>query len=258
MNWSQVAAQLYTVRDHCRNAKDLAETFTKLRSIGYEAVQVSGIGSIPAAEVRQIATDTGVHLCAAHSPSDDVRKNPEAEADRLEEMGVKISAYPYPAGVDFSDPASVKAMVSDLENAARIFAQRGLSLGYHNHGVEFVRLGNETVLEYILRSTEGSPLKMELDTYWVQYGGGDPVDWCRKAAGRLPAMHLKDYGFAAEQNKPVFAEIGQGNLNFAPIIAAAEESGCQWFIVEQDVCPGNPFDSLRTSAEYLRCQLCRD
>ncbi len=36
------------------------------------------------------------------------------------------------------------------------------------------------------------------------------------------------------------------------IIATAERCGVRYFVVEQDTCPGNPFDSLRISGDYLR------
>jgi hypothetical protein len=31
--------------------------------------------------------------------------------------------------------------------------------------------------------------------------------------------------------------------------------GCAWFIVEQDTCPGDPFDSLRQSFDYIKANL---
>ena len=40
------------------------------------------------------------------------------------------------------------------------------------------------------------------------------------------------------------------------IVAVAEGSGCRWFIVEQDTCPGDPFESLRKSFEYIKENLC--
>ena len=46
-------------------------------------------------------------------------------------------------------------------------------------------------------------------------------------------------------------EIGSGNLDWPRLIPAAEKSGCQWFIVEQDTCPGDPFDSLKSSFDHL-------
>ncbi len=47
-----LAAQLYTVRAFCQTASDLAASLEKIRSIGYQAVQVSAIGPIPDAEVK--------------------------------------------------------------------------------------------------------------------------------------------------------------------------------------------------------------
>ena len=50
-------------------------------------------------------------------------------------------------------------------------------------------------------------------------------------------------------------EIGYGNLDFKAIVAAAEASGCEWFIVEQDSCPGDPFDSAKLSFDYIKANL---
>jgi len=255
MKLDQVAVQLYTLREFCKTESDLAVTLAKVKEIGYQAAQISGIGAdIAPAKVRQICTDHGIINCATHEKSDLIRKDPLAAVERVKASGASLSAYPYPAGVDFSDPASVKAMISDLGEAARIFAENDCRLAYHNHAIEFVRMGEETILDHILRAT-GDQLGMELDTYWVQYGGADPVAWCTKATGRLPALHLKDYSFTTE-NKPAFAEVGHGNLDFAKIIPAAEAAGCKWFIVEQDICPGDPFDSVRKSFEYIKANLC--
>jgi sugar phosphate isomerase/epimerase len=94
----------------------------------------------------------------------------------------------------------------------------------------------------------------ELDTYWVHFGGGDCVEWCRKLRGRLPFIHLKDYAITRER-QPIFCEIGVGTLPFKRIIAEAERSGCQWFIIEQDTCPNDPFDSLKISFDYVKANL---
>lgn len=251
MKLSQVAAQLYTLREFCKTEGGLAETARQVREIGYEAVQVSGIGPIEPATVRTIMSDHGLAICATHESPDLIRHEPLRAVERLKTFGAVYTAFPYPSGVDFRDPAAIKAMVSDLESAGAVFRQNGCVLAYHNHAIEFCRLGEETVLDYIERATSPENLVFELDTYWVQFGGGDPAAWSGKCRGRLPALHLKDFGFGAD-NKPFFAELGSGNLDFRRIIPAAEASGCQWFIVEQDICPGDPFESIRKSFEYLK------
>ncbi|MEI8063705.1 MAG: TIM barrel protein, partial [Verrucomicrobiota bacterium] len=119
----------------------------------------------------------------------------------------------------------------------------------------FQRVAGRSVLEIIYAETDQRYLQGEPDTYWVQHGGGDPVAWCERLKGRLPIIHLKDYTVLSD-NKATYTEIGNGNLNWKKIVAAAEKSGCQWFIVEQDTCLGDPFDSLGQSFEYIRDNLC--
>ena len=257
MKTPQIAAQLYTVRDFCISATTLAETAKKLRAIGYEAVQVSGVsGDIPAAEIKKILTGEGLRICATHENAQLIRENPLAVVERLKTLGVVHTAYPYPAYVDFADAAAVKAMVSDLEVAGGVLRENGCVLSYHNHAIEFLRVGGEVLMDYIARATSPENLKFELDTYWVQFGGGDPVEWCKKAAGRMPLLHCKDYGFGVD-NQPHYAEVGHGNLNFPAIVAAADAGGCEWFIVEQDTCPGDPFVSLEKSYRFMREHLSR-
>jgi sugar phosphate isomerase/epimerase len=115
-----------------------------------------------------------------------------------------------------------------------------------------MRIGGQPILDIIYGETDPHFLQAELDTYWIQIGGGNPVEWCEKMANRMPMLHIKDLG-VNEEHTAVYREIGQGNLNWPAIIGAAEASGCLWFIVEQD---GNwidddPFKSLRMSFEYI-------
>lgn len=254
MKLDQVAIQLYTLRDHCRTGPELASTLKRVREIGYTAAQVSGVGPLTPEEIRAIADGEGVHLCATHESGDAIRKETGKVIERLKAMGVTQTAYPYPSGVDFSDPASVEAMIEDLERAGRMMAAEGITLSYHNHAIEFVRWGAGTVLDHIYASTDAAALQAELDTYWVHYGGGDVVRWCERMKGRLPLIHLKDYQFTLK-NTHAFSEVGAGNLDFVRICAAAEASGCRWFIVEQDSCPGDPFDSISQSFNYIRDHL---
>ena len=57
---------------------------------------------------------------------------------------------------------------------------------------------------------------------------------------------------AVVDNKQVFAEVGEGNLNWPAILEACKEANIRWYIVEQDVCPGDPFESLAVSLRNLQ------
>ena len=53
------------------------------------------------------------------------------------------------------------------------------------------------------------------------------------------------------EGEQVFAEIGQGNLNWEKIIDATKNSKIEWIVVEQDFCQSDPFDCLKTSYHFL-------
>ena len=68
MKINQVAAQLYTLRDHLKTPEDIARSLKKVRAIGYQAVQVSGMGPIGEAELLKILANEGLTCCATHEP----------------------------------------------------------------------------------------------------------------------------------------------------------------------------------------------
>ena len=251
MRITQLAAQLYTIHKHCQNAADLARSIGKLRAIGYTAVQVSAVGPIPEAEIVAIMAGEGMAICATHEPPAKILLEPERCIARLRLLGCKLTAYPYPSNVDLASAGAVNEMIAQLDAAGAKFHAAGMTLGYHNHAIEFVRHQGKLLLDRIFAQTDPRHLASELDTYWIHYGGGDVLEWCRKLRGRLPFIHLKDYGYSRE-NKPVDCEIGEGTLDFARILAEAEAGGCEWFIVEQDNPRSDPFESLRMSFDYIK------
>jgi sugar phosphate isomerase/epimerase len=131
MKLSQVAAQLYTVRDFCKTALDLAASLKKIRAIGYPAVQVSGIGPIAEDELVKRLAGAGLICCATHEPGQKILDEPQAVVARLKKIGCRHTAYPYPGGVDFSTLASLKSFAGKLNAAGKALHDAGLVLSYH-------------------------------------------------------------------------------------------------------------------------------
>ncbi len=254
MKISQVAVQLYTLRDFLKTPADIAATLRKVREIGYQAVQASGIGPIDPAELARMIAGEGLTLCATHESSVDILQDPAKVIAKMHALGCALTAYPFPNGVDFSKEADVAALIAGLRASGKRFREAGITLCYHNHAHEFRKLNGKVILERIYDEVPAADLKAELDTYWVQMGGADVVAWMDKMAGRQPIVHLKDCG-VDKDNKTGFCEIGAGNLPWERIIAAADAGGTEWFAVEQDSTPGNPFDSVRQSFDYIQAHL---
>jgi sugar phosphate isomerase/epimerase len=255
MNIHQIAAQLYTVRDFAKTPTEIAQTLKKIRAIGYEAVQISGLGPISEKELIAILEGEGLTCCATHEDGNMILNETQQVVEHLKKLGCPLTAYAWPAGIKFDTLAEVKSFAARLNAAGKVLHEAGQVLCYHNHHIEFRRLAGKPILEILFAETDPQYLQGEPDTYWIQHGGGDPVEWCERLKNRLPILHMKDYTVTTD-NKATFAEIGNGNLNWKRIIPAAETAGCKWFCIEQDTCPGDPFDSLKQSFQYTRDNLC--
>jgi sugar phosphate isomerase/epimerase len=246
-----VAAQLYTIRAFTQTPKDLAESLTKIKQMGYTAVQVSAIGAVPDAEVKSMVDDLGLKICITHIGYDRLWKDTEsviAQHKLWDCRHVAIGSMP-PAYREEGE-AGFRRFATEAAAVGEKLAQAGLTFSYHNHSFEFVRFGSRTGLDIIYETADPRYLQSEIDTYWVQYGGGDPAEWIRRMKGRAPVVHYKD--MVIVDNQPTMAEIGEGNLNWPAIIKATEEAGSEYAAVEQDICRRDPFESLQISYNNLR------
>lgn len=246
-----LAAQLYTLRDYCKTAPQLAKSLKKVAAIGYKAVQISGLGPIDPKEVAKIAKDNGLTIAATHMGWDSFLKDLGGVIDTHKLWDCNHPAIGGLPGEYFS-LAGLKKFIRELKPVAAKLAAAGMDFSYHNHNHELARHGRKTWLEMLYGQTDGDTLKAEIDTYWIQAGGGDPAAWIKDCSGREPLLHLKDMTITGDRQMR-FAEIGMGNLNWKRILKAAAKGGVEWYIVEQDECyERDPFDSLAISYRNLR------
>ena len=254
MKNTQLAAMLYTVRDHLLDPPAFARSIERLKAIGYLAVETIPSHTVSDKDVAKICDQAGVKIAAAHVPGQAVLERPETIVEKLQLIGANLAVYAYPAGVDLSSRTDVERLAHRLEQSAQALKQAGMTLAYHNHALEFVRLGNELAFD-VLRKNAPS-LSFELDAYWVQYAGVNPERLTRELGSTLVSLHLKDFGVSPKHGEPPFmAEVGQGNLDFPVLVGDAEHAGCRWFVVEQDITPGDPFESLERSFQYVQREL---
>lgn len=254
MKLSQVAAQIYTVRDYLSDSMVFGQTIERLKAIGYPAVELIPSNTVSDKEIATICRGAGITVAAAHVPGKTLLEQPQAIVEKLQILGTKLGAYAFPGGVDLGSASEVNRLADALQNAATVLSGAGLTLAYHNHAMEFSRLDGELVYEIF--SKRAPAMSFEFDTYWAQYGGVSPERWIQKLGTKLASLHMKDYGVPAKHDDPPFmAEVGYGNLDFPTLVSEAEKVGCQWFVVEQDFTSRNPFDSLELSFRYVKEKL---
>ncbi len=249
MATSQLAAQLYTLRDFMKTPADIATTFKKVKTIGYNAVQLSGLGPIAPQELADILTGEGLQAIITHTGFPRLQNELDAVIAEHKLWNCPNLAIGSMPG-EFRSPEGIMKFAAFSNEVGKKLADAGLTFSYHNHSFEFAKDENGvTWLDNLYNNADPRYLQAELDTYWVQHGGADPVAWIEKMSGRMPVIHFKDMVIVGEQQ--AMAEVGEGNLNWARIIPACHAAGVQWIAVEQDVCRRDPFDCLATSYQNL-------
>ncbi len=245
-----LGAQLYTTRKLCQTIEGVAETFAKVRKIGYAEVQISAFGPVDPKDVAKALEDNALKVASTHMKWDRFCNDLDAV---IEEHHLWNCKHPAVGNLpdEYRTPDGLRRFLDELPGVTEKLAAEGMDFSYHTHSWEMVRYGEKTWLEMLFEKTDPKDLKAELDTYWIQYGGGDPVTWIRRCAGRQPLLHLKDMVVTAslEQRQ---AEIGEGNLNWTEILRTAEEGGVEHALIEQDNCyDRDPFECLAISYRNL-------
>ena len=249
MDKYSIVAQLYTLRDYLKAPDQIFETLKRVKEIGYHAVQISGLGPIDPLQLKKMVDEVGLKICVTHIPYDRLKNDVEAvikEHKLWECEYVGLGAMPQQFR---SSENGYFEFLTDISIIAKKISESGLKFVYHNHKFEFEKFDGITGIEILFDKTDPETFGFELDTYWIQAGGANPVDWIKKVEGRMEVVHLKD--MAIKEDQQIFAEVGEGNLDWTLIIQACRETGVKWYAVEQDVCQCNPFDSLRMSLRYL-------
>ena len=251
--FKNLGVQLYTIRDYMKDPEIADVAFAKLARLGYTEAHTAGCEFDPIL-FRDLLAKHGINIIGTHYDWGKIVSEPE-ETMALHRLwgttNVGIGGMPGPARKDLDE---LKKFIEEFNRTAELYAKNGFRLTYHNHHFEFIRIdGYKTLMDYLYEGLDPATTSFVLDTCWVSAGGGDVVDWMHKLKGRIDILHLKDMGRLANPNPShcFITEIGQGNIWWEGVIESAIKAGVKSYVVEQDTCPGDPFDSLKISSDYL-------
>lgn len=261
-----IGLQLYTVRDAME--ADPLGTLAKVAAIGYNSVEGAtytgsekfyGMGP---KEFKKVLKDNGLMMPSAHYRlGEDMEKGAIVKGtilhdwnkaiDDASELGLKYMVCAWLSEAERGDLDHYKKIVEDLNKAGEQCKKSGIQLCYHNHDFEFIKQGN-TEPYSILLGADKNLVKMEVDLYWLTKAKQDIIKLFNDHPGRFPLWHVKDMDKTPEQN---FAAVGTGLINFKEIFKHKKTAGMKYFFVEQDKCPGSPFDAITTSYNYIKKNL---
>jgi sugar phosphate isomerase/epimerase len=244
-----IGLQLYTVRDAM--GKDPLATLAQVAQIGYNSVEnATYTGSekfygMDASTYKKVLANNGLKANSGH-----YRLGEE------QEKGADVNGtilHDWQKAVDDASAVGLKYMVcaylSAYERGDQDRYKKLADIFYHNHDFEFQMQNGVFPYDILLERTDKDLVKMEVDLYWVKKAGQDPLALFQKHPGRFPLWHVKDMSKEADQS---FAEVGSGIIDFKTIFQHKDEAGMKFFFVEQDKCPGSPFESISHSYKFIK------
>ena len=265
-----VALQLYTVRDEMQ--ADFEGTLKKVKALGYDGVEFAGLFDKTADEIKKLCDEIGLVPISAHVPLDDMVADPDGVLSAYAQIGCKYVVVPYLTEERRPGTDGWEKTIADVRLCAEVAKKLGMTMLYHNHDFEFLKVDGEYALDILYNSVPADLLQTELDTCWVNVGGENPADYIAKYSGRSPVVHLKDFVMkgkggklyeligidddadTAEEDAFSFAPVGSGCQDMPAILEASVKADAEWVVVEQDrPAKGHtPMQSAQMGREYLK------
>lgn len=266
MTQPQLSIQLYTVNDQL--VADLDGTLARLAAMGIR--QVEAYAFVDRADALAEAFGRhGLEARTGHAPlaSDEIRFGdrviPVPSHDDVfaaaTTLGLEYVIDPFVPIERWLDAAAIADTAARLNAAAKAAAAHGLKVGYHNHAQEFAaEVDGVNGYEYFA-SLLDDDVALEVDLFWAATAQVDVAALLRRLGDRVKALHVKD-GVIGENPFVVGSSgldkttldqrsAGQGELPLLDYLAAAPS--CEFAVIEFDHFPGDIFDGVQGSVEFL-------
>ena len=254
---------------------------SEMVSLGISATEFGPEGFLPDAPADRAAAlaDAGLSAVGGFFPVVLHREVPDPLPSIERELAAYVaagattlvlSAVTGGAGYDATEQltdAEWTTLLTNLDRALDAAAAVGVVATLHPH------LG--TVVETpeaVERVVAGSRIGLCLDTGHYTLGGGDPVAFVQRHAGRIVHAHLKDVSLAVAGRvrageidyregvrQGMYRSLGAGDARVGEIVAALSDAGYDgWYVLEQDtviesdVDAATALENARRSVAYLR------
>jgi sugar phosphate isomerase/epimerase len=264
--WAQgrpipLGLQLYTVRQDL--ARDYDGTMRQLSAIGIRNVQANlTMSGKSSADQKKLYDSLGISWKSIHAGGDALRGNIQPTIDEAAKVGITNITCSFPLFP--IDRAKIMAgpTLDDWKRNAETFNKcgqackaAGMTFGYHNHNLEFRKIGAVVPYDLLLKQTDPSLVLMEMDIGWVVAGGADPAAYLTKYPTRFHSLHIKDLknqGIPNTNMKMTSAIIGQGIIDWKKLIPVIHKTSVEhaFLEIEEPYVP-SPMGMVKASFEYL-------
>ena len=233
-----LGVQTYTFRRSIGN--DPVKVLDTIKKLGFTEIEGGG-GRMHPAEFKKLCDERGISIPSTGAGYEDLVNKIDSVVWRAKLLGAKYVMCAWiPHQNNVLTFENAKKAVEEFNSAGKILKENGLTFCYHAHGYEFQPHEGGTLLDYMIKNTNPEYVSFQMDIFWIQFGGGDPVAVLKKYGNRWKMMHLKDMrkgtkkdltGLTSVEND---VTLGTGELDLPAIFKEARKVGIKHYFIEDE------------------------
>jgi sugar phosphate isomerase/epimerase len=263
------------------NSEDEARrTLASIKAAGYDGIELCGfmlhpmgfmirmltkaagmpVGKGGKFDWNGIVKDSGLAVVSLHTDLGSLERDPEAVVKEAQSYGTENLVITGMYRFDYSDENTVKELANRLNKAGSVLKGSGMSLMYHNHNCELLKMPDgRTSYDILIDETDPELLSFEFDSYWLTEGGADALGVMKRLGERMKLWHINDRGTRQKGvcMTPILKtdsmELGTGNMPLDALCEQAVKNGIEAVILEshRNWIDNSPVKSLELSAKWL-------
>ena len=266
----------------CKNEAATKDVLRSVKAMGYDEIELNGFMTHPTSffvrmltklagmptgkagkyDWKKLVRDAGLGVTSIHfdlgTLERDLTACIQAAKDYPTSRIVVTGMYRF----DYSDLKALEELSTRLNKVGEQLAQSGIELLYHNHNVEFKRVGekNQFAYEILMERLNPDWVNFEFDSYWAAEAGVNVYSLMRRLGKRLKLHHINDRG--SKEKGPYMTpiikndsmELGTGTMDLETLLQIDREAGVDTVILEthRNFIDGSPLRSLEISGQYLQ------
>ncbi|ERM84715.1 sugar phosphate isomerase [Rhodonellum psychrophilum GCM71 = DSM 17998] len=249
----EIALQLYSLREQMKT--DVSGSHQLVADWGIKNLEGGGTYGMAQEEYKKMLKALDLSIVAVGADYNKLKENPQEIIDNAKAYGAKYATcfwIPHTSG-NFSFKEAMEA-VELFNKTGKMFKDAGITLTYHPHGYEFKTHGDGFLFDYILENARNFDFNM--DVFWVQMGGGDPLAIMKKYPSKFPLLHLKDRAHGTPGSSDGSGDVetnvvlGTGDVDIKGLIKQAQKSGTKYLIIEDE--SSRSVEQIPQSVAYIK------
>jgi len=241
--------QLSSIKAYMQTEAEARRSLGRLAEMGYRAAQIQWTGrEVTPAALAAALKESGMYAVSVQDYTHAVLDDAEYYlrlADACAFTDITISGIP----AEELTPEGICRFADRIAPFHRQLMAEGRTLTFHPRWQELSDVEGRSVLARLMEASDPA-LRVLPDVNHIVRAGLDAPAFVTSLAGRISMLHAKDMT-DENREKSHLTPVGQGCVDWAPILAAAGKAGVEYVFAEQESWDKDAFSCMKESREYL-------